>query len=75
MPRTATTKPTRKRCLNCAHGDVVRWDGDRRFPLGVFCKLRPIPDDADPREYCLSCDTGCPEWDPRPKRAPKKASA
>ena len=50
----------RKKCLNCKNAEVIRCG--KYFPMGVRCKLEPIPDDPDVSWMHL-CHHVCEKWD------------
>jgi hypothetical protein len=51
----------RKSCLNCRHGDIVRYGDRRRFPQCVLCGLVVVK--TDPREAARNCSDVCQNWE------------
>ena len=53
----------RRRCLSCAHADVIRYARYLcKFPMGVFCNLDESAAGKDPRDYIRPCDGSCGRW-------------
>jgi len=53
----------RRKCFNCRHATVIRYVGDRQFPMGVFCGLDQRIADKHPFDYVHEVDEVCDKWE------------